>query len=173
VHTIYAVFERLREANLAELIGATGVYVIWDAQAKARPTYIGEGNILKRFCDHANRNDRGFAHPWDGYVAIIAGSTHSVHKSESTIVERLLLDVAKDTDRAPRVNIHPGHLNRVINLCRDETLRIAISGYDPLMPPSEARPLARQKEIKVRIISEQDYEVRHSWRLRKLRRPII
>ena len=92
--TIYADFQRFRDANLVELIGATGVYVIWDARSKARPTYIGEGNILKRFTDHVKRDNRRFAHPWNGYVAIIGGSTRDVHKYESTVVERLLPDVA-------------------------------------------------------------------------------
>jgi hypothetical protein len=80
VYTIYAEFQRFRDINLVELIGAAGVYVIWDAHSKARPTYIGEGNILKRFTDHVKRDNRRFAHPWNGYVAIIAGSTRDVHK---------------------------------------------------------------------------------------------
>src|ERR1700674_2997394 len=78
MYTICAEFQRFRDVNLVELIGATGVYVIWDARAKARPTYIGEGNILKRFTDHVKRHNRRFAHPWNGYVAIIAGSTRDV-----------------------------------------------------------------------------------------------
>ena len=138
MYSIYAEFQRFRDVNLINLIGATGVYVIWDAHAKARPTYIGEGNILKRFTDHVKRDNRRFAHPWNGYVAIIAGSTGNVHKTESTVVERLILDVAKDTDREPIVNVHPGHANRVLRFCRDETLRVAISGYDPLLHPAES-----------------------------------
>ena len=51
MYTIYANFQRSRDVDLTETIGATGVYVFWDARANARPTYIGEGNILKRFTD--------------------------------------------------------------------------------------------------------------------------
>jgi hypothetical protein len=155
------------------MIGATGVYVIWDARAKARPTYIGEGNILKRFTDHVRRDGRRFAHPWNGYVAIIAGSTHGVHKSESTVVERLILDVAKETDRQPQVNVHPGHLSTVLRFGRDEQLRIAVSGYDPLMHPAESKPLPRQKEIKVWSNSDGTYGYAHDWRQRRLRQPIV
>jgi hypothetical protein len=175
MYTIQANFQRFRDLNLSALIGATGVYVIWDARAKARPTYIGEGNILRRFTDHVKRDNRRFAHPWNGYVAIIGGSTHDVHKTESTVVERLILDVAKDTDRAPQVNVHPGHARRVLRFCRDETLRIAVSGYDPLMRPTEAKLLHRAKEIKVWASdnSLDNYEFGHDWRLRRLRRPII
>ena len=80
------------------------------------PTYVGEGNILKRFADHAKRDDRRFAHPWNGYLEIIAGSMRDVHKYESTLVERLILDVAKDTDRQPQVNVHPGHVSWVLKI---------------------------------------------------------
>ena len=173
MHTIYADFQRFRDVNLAELIGAIGVYVIWDARAKARPTYIGEGNILKRFTDHVTRDGRRFARPWNGYVAIIAGSTHNVHKSESTVVERLILDVAKDTDRQPQVNVHPGHLSRVLRLCRDEMLRVAVSGYDPLIHPAESKPLSITKEIKVWHEPDGTYDFGHDWRLRRIRQPII
>jgi len=175
VYTIYADFQRFRDVNLIELIGATGVYVIWDAHAKARPTYIGEGNILKRFTDHVKRDNRRFAHPWNGYVAIIAGSTRDVHKYESTVVERLLLDVAKETDRKPQVNVHPGDVSRVLRFCRDEMLRIAVSGYDPLVPPSESKRLTRVKEIKVSASTESDdsYDFTGDWNLRRLRQPII
>ena len=175
MYTIYAEFQRFRDVNLVELIGATGVYVIWDARAKARPTYIGEGNVLKRFTDHVKRDNRRFAHPWNGYVAIIAGSTRDVHKYESTVVERLMLDVAKETDRQPQVNVHPGHVSRVLRFCRDEMLRIAVSGYDPLIPPSESKPLRKLKEIKVTASTESDdsYDFTSDWSLRRLRQPII
>jgi hypothetical protein len=158
-----------------ELIGATGVYVIWDTRSKARPTYIGEGSILKRFTDHVKRDNRRFAHPRDGYVAIIGGSTRDVHKYESTVVERLILDVAKETDRKPQVNVHPGHASRVLRFCRDEMLRIAVSGFDPLIPPWESKRLTRIKEIKVTASAESDegYYFTCTWNLRRLRQPII
>ena len=175
MYTIHAEFQRFRDINLVELIGASGVYVIWDARSKARPTYIGEGNILKRFTDHVKRDNRRFAHPWNGYVAIIAGSTRDVHKYESTVVERLILDVAEITDRKPQVNVHPGHIGRVLRFCRDEMLRIAVSGYDPLIPPAEAKPLPRVKEIKATASADSDdeYDFTHDWSLRRIRQPII
>jgi hypothetical protein len=173
VHTIYADFQRFHDTNLVDLIGATGVYVIWDAHAIARCTYIGEGVILERFTKHVKRDGRRFSRPWNGYVAIIAGSTRGVHKWESTIVERLLLDVAKKTDRSPRVNVHPGHANRVMALCREEKLRVSISGYDPFLNPAQSRPLSTIKEIKAWAVGCDAYDFDHSWRLRKLRQPII
>jgi hypothetical protein len=173
MYTIQANFERFRDVNLSDLIGAIGVYVIWDARARARPTYIGEGNILTRFTNHVRRDRQRFAHPWNGYIAIISESTHQVHKAESRAVERLLLDVANATDRFPTANIQPGSWSAVERLCRDETLRVAISCYDPLVPPSEAGPLSRSKRIKARLNDSGIIEVEHDWHLRRLRAAII
>lgn len=172
MYTIHAQFERFRDVDLAELIGAIGVYVIWDARTKARPTYIGEGSILKRFTDHVRRDGRRFAHPWNGYVALIAGSTRDVHKDESRAIERLLLDVADDTDRRPAANVHPGSASAVLGFCKKEKLRVAVRGYDPLLPPNEARPLSAAKHITAWCNMIGDYEFHHTWRRRRLRAPI-
>jgi hypothetical protein len=172
MYVIHTEFIGFRDVRLTELIGATGVYVIWDARAKARPTYIGEGNILKRFTDHVTRDGRRFAHPWNGYVAIIAGSTRDVHKEESRAVERLLLDVADETDRMPIVNVHPGSAAAVLSFCEKETLRVTVSGYDPLAPPGEARALRSPKQIRAWAHDHDTYCVEHDWRLRRVRAPI-
>ena len=37
----------------------------------------------------------------------------------------------------------------VLRFSRDEMVRIAVSGYDPLLHPAEATPLDGTKEIKV------------------------
>ena len=172
MYSITTDFYRFSEVNLADMIGATGVYVIWDARAIARPTYIGEGNILKRFTDHTRRDARRFPLPWDGYVALISGSTHAVHKSESLAVERLLLDVARDTERLPVANKNPGSAAAVLSFCKDELLRVAVRGFDPLMPPNQNRSLTRVKEIKAWVDDEYPYSFDHYWKLRKLRAPI-
>ena len=140
-----------------------------DSSRKPRDAKIGMS------CFHVKRDNRRFAHPWNGYVAIIAGSTRDVHKYESTVVERLILDVAEITDRKPQVNVHPGHISRVLRFCRDEMLRIAVAGYDPLIPPAEAKPLPKVKEIKVTAFADSDdeYDFTHDWSLRRIRRPII
>jgi hypothetical protein len=54
-------------------------------------------------------------------------------------------------------------------------LRIAVSGYNPLIPPSEAKPLRRIKEIKVTASADGDdsYDFTCDWNLRRLRKPII
>ena len=174
MYTIYADFLRFDRVHLGDLFGASGVYVLWDSRAKARPTYIGEGNILQRLANHAKRDARRFACPLDGYTAVIAGSTEGVHKLESYVVERLLLDVARDTDRAPTVNVRPGAGTVVRFLCQSEpTLRVAVRGYDPLIPPREARQLDRTREIKAWLTDGNDYEFDHTWQLRRMRMSVV
>jgi hypothetical protein len=173
MYTINADFMRFDQMHVGDLFGAAGVYVLWDARAKARPTYIGEGNILQPLANHSKRDGRQFPRPLDGYIAVIDGSTDGVHKLESCVVERLLLDVARDTDRAPTVNVRPGAGTVVRLLCQTgSTLRVAVRGYDPLIPPREVRPLERTRAIKAWLTDGTEYDFDHDWRLRRRRMPI-
>ena len=175
MYSIYADFVSLRQLHVGDLFAAMGVYVIWDGQARTRPTYIGEGNILKRFADHSLRSARAsvrsFAHPIEGYVAILGERRTRTAKLEAQALERLLLDVARDTDRQPAVNVQPGSGAVVRLLCEAEpTLRVAVRGFDPLQHPRTARPLDTVKEIKVWRLGEDDYEFAHDWRLRRVQK---
>ena len=76
-----AEFQRFADTHPGDLFGESGIYVLWDGRAKACPTYIGEGNLLKRLGDHSQRNARRFAKPLDGYIAIIGGISRGVHKT--------------------------------------------------------------------------------------------
>lgn len=173
MYKIEVKFFKLHEISVPEFLRAVGVYVIWDAKAIARPTYIGEGNILKRFTDHLERDGKPFAHPWDGYVAAIEGSTKGVHKEESRAVERLLLDVASEINCRPHENRHPGHASSVLNHCQDEQLRVAISGYDPFLPPHSSKSLRLPKVINVRATNGESFDMIHDWRRRRTRQPAI
>jgi hypothetical protein len=169
LYTIRADFQRFADVHLGDLFGQTGVYVLWDAQAKARPTYIGEGTVLSRLASHAKRDGRMFAQPLDGYIAIMSGSSQGIHKTESLAVERLLLDVARETDREPAVNVRPGAGSVINLLCEDELLRIAVRGYDPLIPPHESRRLSGVKEIKAWSELQGSYVIDHDWTQRRRR----
>jgi hypothetical protein len=170
MYTITTEFVRFSDVHLGDLFGATGVYVLWDARAQARPTYIGEGHILKRLSDHSQRDGRRFAHPIDGYVATISGSTRGVHKTESQVVESLLLEVARDTDREPTVNVHPGNAVVIGYLLNHHpTLRIEVRGWDPLRPPGEGTALEGARAIKVRLLRDKNLSLEHGWRVRRHR----
>jgi hypothetical protein len=172
MYTIRLDFQRFIDLDLRGLIGTIGVYVIWDARAKAQPTYIGEGTILRRFAHHVTRDGRRFARPWDGYVAVMSGSTKDVHKAEARVAERILLDIAFLNDLSPGVNRHPGNAAIVCDYCESEMLQIVVAGYDPLAAPKGARLLTRTKRIKV-WLEETGYVLKADWRLRRLRQPIL
>jgi len=169
VYIIKATFLRFCDLHISNLFDMNGVYVIWDSQAIARPSYIGEGHILKRLSDHARTSDFVFSKPIDGYIATVSGSTQNVHKTESLAVERLLLDVADVTDRKPAMNSHPGNSSVLKLFCRSGQLRISISGYDPLIPPQEGRTLKRSKIINVLPSKKYEYEIEHDWSMRRRR----
>lgn len=157
-------FERFDDVLLYRLVGSLGVYVIWDSQAQARPTYVGEGEILKRLTSHATR----FATPWNGYVAILSGTTPRILKAEARAVEYLLLRVALETDRSPAGNSHAGAARIVRSFAQDGLFKVRVTGFDPLLPPRESRPLQRPKVISVRS-EDKGLLIEHDWRLRRLR----
>src|SRR5207247_9198767 len=69
-------------------------------------------------------------------------------KAAGTIVEAMLQRVAKHTDRAPSVNVAPGQLRALDNIFRqDGTVRINVSGMDPLRPPEESLRINGTKRI--------------------------
>jgi hypothetical protein len=164
MHVIEAQFERFSEASVAFLLGQIGAYVLWDSQAKARPSYIGEGNILKRLVEHVER----FALPLDGYVAPLYGPTWQRAKANAEIVEALLLEVAYRTDRRPNVNVAPGKLRGLDAIFRSHgTLRVNVRGFDPLMPPRTARPIVGIKQIVLRDFADDAALLEYDWRLRR------
>jgi hypothetical protein len=168
MYTIYADFHRLSRCAVPDLLGELGVYVLWDAYAKARPTYIGEGNILRRLVEHENR----FTRPIDGFAAVLSrdGASRQRAKSNCTIVEAMLLSVAEQTDRKPAVNVAPGQLRALTDIFKKHgTVRISVTGLDPLRPPEEEPILASTRRITLRETSSGMIAVEHPWRNRRKR----
>jgi len=165
MHVIDIDFARLCYTPLGDLLGKIGVYVLWDGQARARPSYIGEGNILKRLVvEHIDR----FAWPIDGYAAVLYQSSWQRAKADAEIVEALLLEVAKRTDRAPSTNVAPGKLRALDAIFRTHgSLRVNVRGFDPLMPPETAPSLSTTKQIVLRDVSDDSATIEHDWRLRR------
>lgn len=165
---VRADFARLDDVPLSELLGVVGVYVIWDARAVARPTYIGEGTILERIGQHASR----FSCPFDGYLALLGDWSAAKTKRQAEILEAVLLAVAKDTDRWPTQNKAFGKTHGIDRVFRSHgTLRINVTGFDPLLIPGPASRLGRPKVATVRFLADGfPYELQHDWRLRRLQR---
>ncbi|MDE0085553.1 MAG: hypothetical protein OXU23_07570 [Candidatus Poribacteria bacterium] len=159
-------FDRLRDVRITDLIEAVGVYVIWDGRAKSRPSYIGEGRILRRFSEHANR----FAKPFDGYIGILGDDSTRTTKQEAEIVEALLIHVAEEVDRAPSANKAPGKFTGLTRIFRSHGhLRIRVSGYDPLSIPGQTRRLSTSKVIELKL-TDYGVLVNHTWRKRRKQR---
>jgi hypothetical protein len=162
MHTINAHFRRLSESSVTSLFGEIGAYVLWDGQSKARPSYIGEGVILKRLAEHAER----FSPPLDGYAASLEGSPQRV-KADAEIVETLLLAVAQRTDRAPAVNVAPGKVHGIQDLFRRHgVVRVNVYDLDPFAPPDTPRRLSTAKRITVRDDGMGHATIEDDWRLR-------
>jgi hypothetical protein len=168
MHTIDATFYRFSDIVVPSLFGAIGVYVLWRGRAIARPSYIGEGNILSRLVNH----HQNLPNTFDGFAADLShpGITSRMAKGDAEIVEAMLLWVAGETDRAPSDNKAPGKLTALDGLFRRHgTVRINVSGMDPLRPPEE-RPIIRgRKVITVRYAGLGIPDVEYDWRQRRRR----
>lgn len=86
MHVINAHFESLHVLPVSALFGAIGVYVIWSARADARPSYMGEGKLIRRF---VNEHVERFGTNMSGYVAILTDRTAKQLKSDAEIVEMI------------------------------------------------------------------------------------
>lgn len=172
MYTIPVHFRRFSDLHLGDLIGATGIYVIWDANAVYKPTYIGEGIVLKRLSDHTARDFRRFARPWDGYVALFEANTSGVLKLASQIAEKLLLDVGFTTDRFPSANRSRGSTAAVTGVLKHEAIKVSVRGFDPYSDPALGRRLSGSRSIRARPEAGRSYWIEHDWRLRRIGRPL-
>jgi len=168
VHIIEADFRRFSDIAVPNLFGAIGVYVLWRGRAIARPSYIGEGNILSRLVTHHGNLPNTF----DGFAAVLSHPDISSQKSKANaeILEAILLWVSHDTDRAPSTNKAPGKLMAVDSIFRNHgTVRIKVSGMDPLRPPEESPLIRGTKVITLRYAGVGHPEIEHDWHLRRMR----
>lgn len=166
---IKATFDRLTEISFVDLPRAVGVYVIWAGRARARPTYIGQGTLLKRLAEHATWLEL----PVDGYIAILGDRSSRVAKRNAEIIEALLPAVAEDTDRLPTRNIASGKTTGLDRVFRSHgVLRVSVTGYDPLAIPWQSRRLRAAK-----VIRSEDkggtLHLSHDSRLRRLQSQIL
>ncbi len=139
-------FELLTEVSIDRVFGEVGVYVIWDSQARVRPTYIGEGVIIERLSSQVDR----VAFPVRGYIAILDYHGPMQTKKDAEIVEAVLLEIGDETDRYPRLNSQRGSHKQIKKvLAYDNTLRVKVSGYDPFMHPRAPRPIEQNRWVTI------------------------
>jgi hypothetical protein len=157
-------FVRFDDISFGDILRGTGVYVIWDSQAKVKPSYIGKGDILSRLSSH----DGNFAFPVKGYIALVGNSGQKNEDKDALIVEALLLEVARNTDRWPIHNKKSGSialLKRVYD--RKGVIRLTLKGCDPFGPPHARRILDEPKQIWFELDNDGIGAVQHHWNFRK------
>jgi len=167
MHAFQAEFVRFSEATMHQVLGAIGVYVIWDSKADNIPTYIGEGEILSRFVISHNA---AFNPPLDGYITITGYKDQKVAevkdaKEHAQILEAMILWIAEDTGRLPSVNRKQSGMTAVAKkLRKEDLLRVTLSGYDFFLNPARSKKLDGDKKI-IKIHDEGDgFLIEHKWR---------
>src|SRR5437867_6169482 len=111
MHVVNLKFFSLETEPAAQLFGETGVYVLWSPYAYDRPTYIGEGIVLKRLSRHVDWLTRGVTGL--GAVTSLEGISSRQAKIDAEIGEAVLLWIADKIGRYPTKNRAPGKRKRV------------------------------------------------------------
>lgn len=163
MHVIDADFRLLKEIAVSALFGFVGTYILWDGQARVKPSYIGEGNVLKRIVDHS----KDYAMPLNGYIAILGEATRTGAKRDAEILETVLLEAAAETRRSPPNNSQAGSLRGIASLfSRHGVIRVNLTGYNPLSPPRLRRVFDERKEIRLIDDGFGNIFMSHPWKSR-------
>ncbi len=167
MESISVTFNRLPDLTFEGLCYAVGVYVLWAGKSLARPTYIGEGDIMDRLGKHRRR----FPRPMDGYVAILGDGEARTTKRHGEVVEAVLLAIAERVDRYPTRNKKGGKL-RYLNrfFAAHATVKLVFDGYDPLLEPGVTCPMSTRRTVRITRVGKY-FRLQHQWRLRRLRLP--
>lgn len=150
MYSVKADFVRLRDVPISAAYNQPGVYSLWSGAAQIGPSYIGEGNVLRRFVDHLEKPwARG---PIDGVIWLLDWeSSHLTYKEAKWVtesVERALLLVADEIGCFPPNNERPGKdssIDKLLKRLGEPMLRITFTGFDPLRPPERQRMRAPKK----------------------------
>lgn len=167
MHIIEADFRRFSDIAVPTLFGAIGVYVLWRGQAVARPSYIGEGNILSRLVTHHGNLPNTF----DGFAAVLSrpGISPQKAKANAEIVEAILLWVSHQTDRAPSANRAPGKLMALDSIFRNHGRAHKGIGNGSVTTARGAPLIRGTKLITPRYAGAGQPDIKYDWRLRKVR----
>ena len=164
MYVVEGEFEKFTKVSIFDMIGAIGVYVIWDSRSTKKPRYVGQGYLLDRLSKH---NDK-FYPPLDGYISIIGyddkDRTKWKHKAE--LLEMALLWISEDTGRKSKANKQPARTGIMNNIFEEHgVIKFKIDGYDPFSHPQSSRNLSSEKKIiKIRPKGKEEVDIEHSWR---------
>ena len=165
MYSIDAEFIRFEDIAFGEILGTTGVYVLWTRTAAAKPSYIGEGDIVERVQSHRQQKEWG-SNIQTGFVAVMRSDNPKQRKHDAEVVEAMLLDTAEDIGSFPTYNVHPGKFSRVFDRLggSDRTVRVRVSGWHPLR---EASPIRGSVLLHARLFDGEEgsgWDLEHPWR---------
>jgi hypothetical protein len=157
--SINAYFQRLNEISVADLFETIGTYVLWDSQAKVRPSYIGEGDLLSRLSSHYMK----FAKPLNGYVAVLGDWSRKYYKTDGEVVEAVLLVISKRIGCYPLHNRQRGSTTAIDKAFRyDRVVKVRVGGFDPFNAPLNAKPLRGTLDIRLST-AKGEILIDHPW----------
>lgn len=130
-----AEFIDIHSVSLGGALEELGVYVLWSAGAYKRPSYLGEGDVVRRIVTHLKDGDKPFvgSRTLDGCVALFKDGAPAVRKANAEIVEVTLLEAAHQIDLFPTHNRSRGKVAPLDRRGRsDDKIRVNIRGVHPL-----------------------------------------
>jgi hypothetical protein len=126
---IHAEFVPTSQTSLDYLMGQTGAYVLWSPRAVSRPSYIGEGNVLRRIVEHVQRFGSGLT----GHAAVLSDGSEQQRKRNAELLEATLFVAAESLGIPPTHNKAPGKFARLVEKAKNHgVIRFRLSGYHPL-----------------------------------------
>ena len=154
-------FQPFSEIHITNLLGKVGVYILWDNRAHNRPTYIGEGVILERFCKHRET----FGSDFDGYIGVVGDSTKKYNKDHGELIEAILLWISERIGKFPTRNKQKNYKSSIEKQFGDleRILNCPIVGSDFFEHPESAKKL-RKQEIKIQKRNNEYYLLDHPWK---------
>jgi hypothetical protein len=133
MHTIDITFRSASETPLSSIMTAAGVIVFWSPAAKANPTCIERGYILRHLAAHSNQLDRGT----DVVIGMVnpgEDMTKELHDIE--LAETILIEVGKAINcEAKETDDHSLELLQKA-VQKNGGIRLRVWGRHPLRRPN-------------------------------------
>ena len=168
MYVINVKFRDVFEVSLGECLDEIGVYVLWSDGAHAKPSYLGEGNLVARIGTHMQDEGKPFHHTKGlaGVAAILAPDRTIVRrKCDAQIVEYTLLWVAEMIGVPPLHNRSKGRFAAVAKRAdQHDTIRINVTGRHPLRLGTTLSQAARLTWRWSPSDGEDDWELEFPWR---------
>ena len=133
MHVIDITFKSASDTPLSSIMATIGVIVFWSPAAKANPTCIERGFILRHLAAHSNQLDKGT----DVVIGIInPGEEGSKELQDVELAETILIEVGKAINCAAKET--DDHSLELLQSAvqKNKGIRLRIWGRHPLKRPN-------------------------------------